>query len=71
MAISRNAKTAQDLLFSSGVIPVHQPEPPASWNSFVKEWVKRHELPGGFAILTQRPPANDLESNHRMEIIDL
>jgi pyruvate kinase len=71
VAISPNAKTAQDLLFSSGVIPVHQPEPPASWNSFVKEWVKRHELPGGFAILTQRPSANDPESNHRMEIIDL
>ena len=71
VAISRHAKTAQDLLFSSGVIPVHQPEPPASWNSFVKEWVKRHELPGGFAILTQRPSANDPESNHRMEIINL
>ena len=71
VAISRNAKTAQDLLFSSGVIPVHQPEPPASWNSFVKEWVKRHELPGGFAILTQGPSANDPESNHRMEIINL
>jgi hypothetical protein len=28
-------------------------------------------LPGGFAILTQRPSANDPESNHRMEIIDL
>jgi pyruvate kinase len=71
VAISPDAKTAQDLLFSSGVIPVHQPEPPASWNSFVKEWVTRHELPGGFAILTQGPSANDPESNHRMEIINL
>ena len=71
VAVSPDAKTAQDLLFSSGVIPVHQPEPPASWNGFVKEWVKRHALPGGFAILTQRPSANDPESNHRMEIIDL
>jgi hypothetical protein len=33
--------------------------------------VKRHDLPGGFAILTQRPSANDPESNHRMEIINL
>jgi pyruvate kinase len=71
VAISPDAKTAQELLFSSGVIPVHQPQPPASWNSFVKEWVKRHDLPGGFAILTQRPSANDPESNHRMEIINL
>jgi hypothetical protein len=37
----------------------------------VKEWVKRHELPGGFAILTQGPSADDRESNHRMEIINL
>ena len=71
MGITPDAKTAQDLLFSSGVIPVHQPEPPASWNGFVKEWVKRHELPGGFAILTQGPSANDPESKHRMEIINL
>jgi pyruvate kinase len=71
VAVSPNAKTAQDLLFSSGVIPVHQPNAPASWNTYVKEWVKRHELPGGFAILTQRPSANDPESNHRMEIINL
>jgi len=71
VAISPDAKTAQDLLFSSGVIPVHQLEPPASWNSFVKEWVKRYELPGGFAILTQGPSANDPASNHRMEIINL
>ena len=71
VAISPSAKTAQDLLFSSGVIAVHQPGPPASWNTYVKEWVRRHELPGGFAILTRRPSANDPESNHSMEIINL
>jgi len=71
VAISPDAKTAQDLLFSGGVIPVHQPEPPATWNSFVKAWVKRHELPGGFAILTQGPSATSPENNHRMEIINL
>ncbi len=71
VAISPSSKTAQDLLFSSGIIAVHQPNPPASWNTYVKEWVRRYELPGGFAILTQRPSANDLESNHRMEIINL
>ena len=71
VAISPNAKTTQDLLFSSGIISVHQPDPPASWNAYVKEWLRRHELPGGFAILTQRPTASDPESNHRMEIINL
>jgi pyruvate kinase len=71
VAISPNAKTTQDMLFSCGVVPVHLPKPPASWNGFVKDWVRRHDLPGAFAILTQRPTAGDPESNHRMEIIDL
>jgi pyruvate kinase len=71
VAISPNAKTAQDLLFSSGVAPVHQSTPPASWSGYVKDWVLRHQLPGSFAILTQRPSADDPESNFRLEIINL
>ena len=71
VAVTPNAKTAQDLLFSAGVVPVHLQQPPASWNGYVKDWVRNQELPGSFAILTQRPSANDPESNHRMEIINL
>jgi len=71
VAVSPSEKTCRDLLFSSGVLPVHQPEPPASWNAFVRDWVRDHELPGAFAILTQRPAAHDPDGNHRMEIIDL
>jgi len=71
VAVTPNAKTAQDLLFSAGVVPVHLRQPPASWNDYVKDWVRNLELPGSFAILTQRPSANDPESNHRMEIINL
>jgi hypothetical protein len=58
-------------LFSCGVIPVLEAEPPGSWNAYVKNWVRSHNLPGSFVILTQRPSANDPESNHRMEIINL
>jgi pyruvate kinase len=71
VAITSNAKTARDLLFTSGVVPVHESETPASWNAYIKDWVRRHELGGGFAILTQRPSVGDPEGNHRMEIIDL
>jgi pyruvate kinase len=71
VAISPKAKTCQDLLFSCGVIPVRETEPPSSWNAYVKNWVQTHGLSGSFAILTQRPTANDPESNHRMEIINL
>jgi pyruvate kinase len=71
VAVSPSAKTSQDLLFSAGVAPVHQPTAPASWSAYVKNWVLGHQLPGSFAILTQRPSANDPESNHRLEIINL
>jgi pyruvate kinase len=71
VAISSSTKTCRDLLFSAGVIPVFEARPPRSWNAFVKDWARSHQLPGSFAILTQRPSANDPESNHRMEIINL
>jgi pyruvate kinase len=71
VAVTPNANTAQHLLFSAGVVPVHLQQPPASWNGYVKDWVRNHELPGSFAILIQQPSVNDPEGNHRMEIINL
>ena len=71
IAVSPSEKSCQDLLFSYGITPLRQPDPPPSWNAFVKEQVSRFALPGAFAILTQRPSAIDPESNHRMEIVSL
>ena len=71
VAVSTSAKTAQDLLFSSGVVPVYEPDTPKSWKVYVKDWLDRHEIHGAFAILTRRPSNIDPESTHRMEIIDL
>jgi pyruvate kinase len=71
VAITPSAKTAQDLLFSAGVVSIHEPSPPASWNGYVQEWVQRQGLPGDFAILTQRPFPADPDTNYRMEIIAL
>ena len=70
-AITPTNKTAQGLLFSSGVLPIHQPDAPASWIGYISDWVRRNELPGAFAILAQPPSPNAAESSHRMEIIDL
>jgi hypothetical protein len=53
------------------VVPVLEPEPLRFWNSFARDWVRRHDLLGDFAILTQQPNAIDADSNYRMEIIDL
>ena len=70
-ALTFSEKACQDLLFSYGVVSLHEPHPPPSWNAYVKEWVDRNELPGEFAILTRLPSANEPESNHRMEVINL
>ena len=71
VAVTPSAKTAQDLLFSSGVLPVHEPKGPASSDGFVKDWLRQNQLPGAFAILTQGPSAENPDTNHRMEIINL
>jgi pyruvate kinase len=71
VAVCPDRKVCQDLLFSYGVLPVHEPAPPDSWTEYVKAWLGRRALPGQFAILTQRVPAGDPRGNHRMEIIGL
>ncbi len=71
IAISAQARTCQNLLFSYGVTPVHEAVMPPSWNGYVRDWVRQNELPGEFAILTHRFPADDPAGDHRMEIIQL
>ncbi len=71
IAISPRERTCQNLWFSYGVTPVHEPAMPPSWNAYVKDWVRQHGLPGEFAILTHRSPAEDPAGDHRMEIINL
>jgi pyruvate kinase len=67
VAFGASEKTCQDLQFSYGVIPVCQVETPPSWTVCLQEWLRRQNLPGEFAILTERTA----EGNHSMEIINL
>jgi pyruvate kinase len=69
VAASAREKTCQDLQFSYGVSAAHEAVTPSP--EYVREWVRRHRLPGEFAILTQRVPPEDPAGNHRMEIIAL
>jgi pyruvate kinase len=71
VAVTSNAKTARDLLFSSGVIPVFESNEPRSWNDYVKDWARDRKLNGDFAIFTERPSPAAPDINHRMEIINL
>jgi len=69
VAVCNQEKTCQDLRFSYGVHPAYEPEPPASWRSYVKAWLQRHEVPGEFALVTHGPSGE--ASGHRMEVIEL
>jgi pyruvate kinase len=71
VAVSSQEATCQDLQFSSGVYPVHEPEHPERWKDYVEQWVRDHGLEGKIAVLTEGPSTKHPEMNHRMEIIDL
>ena len=71
VALCSDSKTEQDLLFSSGVVPVRASTETTSWTTYVQNYTRQHQLPGEFAILIHGPGADNVGSNHRMEIIDL
>lgn len=69
--VSSQKKTIQDLLFSSGVHPVLEPEHPAEWNGWVKSYMEQHDLKGDLVLLTEGPSRRHPHVNNRMEVIDL
>jgi pyruvate kinase len=72
IAISSQQATCQQLQFSSGVYPVHEPEEhPERWKDYIRSWVGDHELTGEVVVLIQGPSTKHPETNHRMEIIEL
>jgi len=71
VGVSSREAICRTLQFSYGVFPVHEEEHPDSWNVYIKQWVKDHEVEGNLVILTEGPSAKHPEANHRMEVIDL
>ncbi len=71
VAVSSFERTCQNLVFSNGVYPVHEPEHPEDWDIYIRRWLASHELTGDIAILTEGPSSKHPEANNRMEIIDL
>jgi len=71
VAISSEEETCQQLQFSSGVYPVHEPEHPDDWKAYVRHWLSEHGIAAKLAFLTEGPSRKHPEGNHRMEIIDL
>ena len=71
VAISSQQSTCQNLQFSSGVYPVHEPDHPEQWKDYIKQWMRNHDIAGEIAVLTEGPSTKHPETNHRMEIIVL
>ncbi len=71
IAVSSLEQTCQNLVFSYGIYPVHEPDHPDDWNAYIQEWIKSHSVTGDIAILTEGPSSKHPEANNRMEIIDL
>jgi pyruvate kinase len=71
VAVSSQKKTCQGLVFSYGCFPVQEVDHPEDWNSYVRNWLRVHEVPGSLALLTEGPSSKHPETNNRLEIIDL
>lgn len=70
-AVSSQESTCQQLQFSYGVFPMHEPDHPDNWNDFLREWMRAHKVEGTLVVLTEGPSTKRPEANNRMEIIDL
>ncbi len=70
-AVSSLKKTCRDLLFSYGVIAVHETDHPENWKPWAKNWLQSRGVAGDLVVLTEGPSAKHPERNNRMEIIDL
>jgi pyruvate kinase len=70
-AVSSQKKTIQDLMFSYGVWPVHEPDHPEDWKSWTKNWLRSRGIKEDLVVLTEGPSARHPGRNNRMEIIDL
>jgi pyruvate kinase len=71
IGVSSQENTCQRLQFSYGVYPVHELEHPEDWKSFIREWLRAHEVEGNIVVLTEGPSPKHPEANNRMEIINL
>jgi pyruvate kinase len=70
-AVSSQEKTCQNLMFSYGIFPVHEPDHPEDWKTWAINWLQYQGLKGNRVILTEGPSVKHPDRNNRMEIIDL
>jgi pyruvate kinase len=71
VAVSPQEKTCQDLVFSYGVTPIHEPKDPTAWKTYVRNWLQEHHIPGELVLVTGGPSPDYPDANHHLEIIEL
>ena len=70
-AITPQEMTSQQLQFSYGVYPVHEPDYPENWNTYARDWLRSHGVEGNMVLLTEEASTRRPEVNSRIELIDL
>jgi pyruvate kinase len=70
-AVSSKKKTIQDLMFSYGVWPVHEPDHPTNWKAWSRNWLQSQNIERDLVVLTEGPSTKHPHRNNRMEIFDL
>ena len=71
VAVTRDPLTAAALRLSYGVIPVRVDQWPESWDSWARDWIRRHGLSGDLALLVQGPSPRHPTRNHSLEYLRL
>ncbi|PIE58056.1 MAG: pyruvate kinase [Desulfobulbus propionicus] len=71
VGVSKKKKSCMDMVFTYGVIPVHEHDHPTNWRHWAKKMLEEHGLHGKWVILTEGPSSKYPDRNDRMEIMDL
>jgi pyruvate kinase len=71
LAVSASEKTCRELLFSSGVWPILEPDHSGDWTAQARDYAREFSLSGAHIIQTEGPSPKHPLANHRLEIIAL
>jgi len=69
VAISNDSAVRRGLAFSYGVEPVERDEARINWREFAANWLVKHHLSGGIALLVAGPSTTDPDTNYRIEFM--
>ena len=69
--VTEDRKVCQDLIFSYGIFPIHEPDPPEDWNEYARRLLAEHAIEGDFVVLATGPSPRNPKANNRIELIDL